>query len=275
MDGHSSHITANVIAFCMQNAVDLLIMPPHCSHLLQPLDVGVFAPLKHALSKKTDAVNQYDSSRISRISWVEMYIKTRIKALSTENLKAGWKGTGLIPLNPDKILNKLPNRKESASNQPQTPLEQTDLNLSLLNNSPPNDTELHKTNKLLISALDEISGLPDSVRQYTARLATITESTHTKLITARKELKSTKEILNTRKKRTKNKRVALKNKFVFSTQEVLDIAHTAEAKAETKKKRKQPRKRTIDEALDEEKAEILENVSSSSDSDCIIVARHK
>ena len=128
---------------------------------------------------------------------------------------------------------------------------------------------------MLISALDEVPGLLDSVRRYTAWLATIAESTHTELITARKELKSAKEILNTRKKRTKGKRVALEGKFVFFTQEVLDIARTAEAEAETKKKRKQPRKRTIDEALDEEEAEILENVSSSSDSDCIIVARHK
>ena len=62
---------------------------------------------------------------------------------------------------------------------------------------------------------------------------------------------------------------------MFFIQEVLDIARTAEAEAETKKKCKQPRKCTIDEALDEEEAEILKNVSSSSDSDCIIVARHK
>jgi hypothetical protein len=34
MDGHSSHITANVIASCMQKAIDLLILPPHCSHIL-------------------------------------------------------------------------------------------------------------------------------------------------------------------------------------------------------------------------------------------------
>ena len=33
-DGHSSHITANVIAFCMQRAIDLMILLPHCSHIL-------------------------------------------------------------------------------------------------------------------------------------------------------------------------------------------------------------------------------------------------
>jgi hypothetical protein len=48
MDGHGSHITANVIAFCIRHAIDLLILPPHTSHTLQPLDVSVFSPLKRA-----------------------------------------------------------------------------------------------------------------------------------------------------------------------------------------------------------------------------------
>ena len=100
------------------------------------------------------------------------------------------------------------------------------------------------------------------------------ESIYTKLITARKEFKLIKKILNIRKKRTKGKRVALEGKFVFFTQKILDIARAAETKAEMKKKRKQPRKRTINKTLDEEEAETLENESSSSDSDCIIVTRH-
>jgi hypothetical protein len=33
MNGHSSHITANMVALRMRNVVDLLILSPHCSHL--------------------------------------------------------------------------------------------------------------------------------------------------------------------------------------------------------------------------------------------------
>jgi hypothetical protein len=33
-DGHSSHLTARVITFCIDHAIDLLILPPHCSHEL-------------------------------------------------------------------------------------------------------------------------------------------------------------------------------------------------------------------------------------------------
>ncbi len=45
LDGHSSHYTPSfikkerVIAFCL---------PPHTSHITQPLDKGPFSPLKHA-----------------------------------------------------------------------------------------------------------------------------------------------------------------------------------------------------------------------------------
>lgn len=86
MDGHSSHMTANVIVFCMQNVIDLLILPPHTSHLLQPLDVGVFAPLKRALACETDTALRHDTGRIPRVQWVEMYIRARERALTSHNI---------------------------------------------------------------------------------------------------------------------------------------------------------------------------------------------
>ena len=128
---------------------------------------------------------------------------------------------------------------------------------------------------MVIFVLNKILNLLDSIQWYTTQLITIIEFTHTKFIIVRKKLKLTKKILNTRKKHTKNKKIILESKFVFFIQKFFNIAHTAETKAKIKKKRKQPRKCTIDEALDEEKIEILENVSSSSDLDCIIIARHK
>lgn len=45
-DGHDSHISASMVNFCIQHRIDLLLLPPHSSHLIQPLDVAVFGPLK-------------------------------------------------------------------------------------------------------------------------------------------------------------------------------------------------------------------------------------
>jgi len=52
IDGHVDHITTILIAHYMEH--DLLILPPHTSHVLQPLDVSAFSPLKHALAAETD-----------------------------------------------------------------------------------------------------------------------------------------------------------------------------------------------------------------------------
>ena len=65
MDGRISHVTAKLIAFCMKHLIDLLILPPHCSHFLRPLEVSVSAPLKWALMLETDATSRLDSGRIA------------------------------------------------------------------------------------------------------------------------------------------------------------------------------------------------------------------
>jgi len=52
LDDYKSHITPEFNQFCTQNIIILLYMLFHSSHLLQPLDVGCFAPLKKAYRQK-------------------------------------------------------------------------------------------------------------------------------------------------------------------------------------------------------------------------------
>ena len=42
LDEHGSHITIEVIEYARLNEMHLLCLPSHTSHILQPLDVGVF-----------------------------------------------------------------------------------------------------------------------------------------------------------------------------------------------------------------------------------------
>jgi hypothetical protein len=48
LDGHSSHATPEFDQYCAKNKIITLCMPPHTSHVLQPLDVSCFLPLKAA-----------------------------------------------------------------------------------------------------------------------------------------------------------------------------------------------------------------------------------
>lgn len=50
-DGHHSHISLDLIRRARENNVILLCLPPNTTHLLQPLDVGAFSPVKKAWKK--------------------------------------------------------------------------------------------------------------------------------------------------------------------------------------------------------------------------------
>ena len=46
LDGHTSHINLATAVFCRENNIILYCLPLHASHLMQPLDVAVYGPLK-------------------------------------------------------------------------------------------------------------------------------------------------------------------------------------------------------------------------------------
>ena len=50
-DGHSSHISPQVVDLAVQNNIELLCLPAHTSSILQPLDVAVFKAVKGAWRK--------------------------------------------------------------------------------------------------------------------------------------------------------------------------------------------------------------------------------
>jgi hypothetical protein len=48
LDGHGSHVTLEVVHKAKQIGLDLLTLPSHTFHRLQPLDVSIFRPFKYA-----------------------------------------------------------------------------------------------------------------------------------------------------------------------------------------------------------------------------------
>lgn len=100
LDGHASHVALEVILKAKELGIILLTLPPHCSHKMQPLDVSVFGPykklfkneLKSFMAKNKRVITIYDIAEISRNPW---YF-----AASPENIKNGFKSTGIHPFNP-------------------------------------------------------------------------------------------------------------------------------------------------------------------------------
>jgi DDE superfamily endonuclease len=73
VDGHDSYITTQALQFCVQNKIILLCLPPHATHMLQPLDVSVFGPV--ALAYKGMITERYtfgSSYNIDKCAFLEV-----------------------------------------------------------------------------------------------------------------------------------------------------------------------------------------------------------
>ena len=46
INGHRSHMSVKFNNYCKLNNIIIVSMPAHLSHLLQPLNVGIFLSLK-------------------------------------------------------------------------------------------------------------------------------------------------------------------------------------------------------------------------------------
>jgi len=115
--GHGSHITYEFISRCLQSNV-FLLLPAHStpSHLLQPLDVGLFSPYQHFYGR---AVDYYVRSGqnivgIKNALFIPFLTEARNSTFFTQSITQSFLATGIHPLNPRRVLEKLnpPNPKK-------------------------------------------------------------------------------------------------------------------------------------------------------------------
>ncbi|KAG2001081.1 hypothetical protein GB937_010526 [Aspergillus fischeri] len=107
LDGHGSHLTPQFDQICTENDIIPICMPAHSSHLLQPLDVSCFSPLKRAYGRLIENKMQLGFNHIDKFDFLEAYPQARTAIFSADNIKSGFSATGLIPLNPERVLSQL------------------------------------------------------------------------------------------------------------------------------------------------------------------------
>ena len=91
---------------CLENKIILLYLPPHTSHVLQPLDLSIFAALKalfHKAARKI--VKSGDISRISKTQFIQIYFEIHPLTFSKSNIKREWRKSGIYPRDSDIPLN--------------------------------------------------------------------------------------------------------------------------------------------------------------------------
>ena len=107
-DNLSSHFSPAVVASCIEHNIRFVTLVPNSTHLCQPLDVAVFRPMK-VLWRAMLIVWRTESRSIGTIP-KETFprLLARVFAhVKGKNLVAGFKASGIVPLDSEKVLKQL------------------------------------------------------------------------------------------------------------------------------------------------------------------------
>jgi hypothetical protein len=107
LDGHDSHQSLEFQELCKENNIYTLCMPPHSSHLLQPLDVVCFSKLKRAYSREIEALIRHHINHITKLEFLPSFKAAFDRSFTSADICSAFRGAGLIPFQPDVVLSKL------------------------------------------------------------------------------------------------------------------------------------------------------------------------
>lgn len=106
VDGHTSHLTMQLSNFCSDNGIILTSLYPNSTHILQPLDVAFFHPLKMEWRKQiTRWRMEHLGAKLSKEDFAPL-LKTTFDNMMDRLpsiIKNGFLACGLHPFNPNNI----------------------------------------------------------------------------------------------------------------------------------------------------------------------------
>ena len=270
-DGHDSHISGNFISHCMNHNIQLLVLPPHTSHMLQPLDIGIFGPLKKALTAALSPLQEAQITRIQKAEWLEAYMEARRRTFNAQNIASAWRGAGLVPLDRKKALRYLPEVEQvPVEAPPQTPTKQTFGNVYITSSSP-DYAALHMANEALS---EHIQVLKTPVRSFLREQAVRTEQHSARSRILEHENRTLRNLLNKRREAKKGKRAVLKGRYRITIEELRDGVKAAEKQTSERatKKSKQANNENVNTPeISPERVDVSDEDDESDMNDCIVV----
>lgn len=120
-DNLSSHISLEAVEKCEEHNISFVFLPANSSHMSQPLDVAFFRPFKKAWRKILTDWKKGPGRRESSIPKTAFphllkLLLEAIKPNAAKNVRSGFRKCGIVPINPDEILSRLPSDSQVPEN---------------------------------------------------------------------------------------------------------------------------------------------------------------
>ena len=188
------------------------------SIITQPLDVGVFGALKKYMAAELYPLMRTGISRIQKVEWLTAFVAAHDRALSAKNILSGFRGTGIHPFLPTKVLRRVASspspQQESRPSTPPNPL--TPFNEAVLTDSPADFNAVRQANDALNALLQSDAPLPSPAKKYIGHCTRSIMRLHARNTILEQENADQKAILQARKRNLSGKRRVIDGKHLMT-----------------------------------------------------------
>ncbi|KAI0992429.1 hypothetical protein K3495_g15756, partial [Podosphaera aphanis] len=97
-DGHGSHLTQIFVDFCWKAKLCPSLLPPHLTHVLQPLDVGIFSILKHNFKRAVRREVFLGATEIKKADFFRFFQRFYAMSVTPDITISAFRKSGLVPV---------------------------------------------------------------------------------------------------------------------------------------------------------------------------------
>jgi hypothetical protein len=220
LDGHESHESIEFQEYCKSHNIITLCLPPHSSHLLQPLDVGCFAVLKRKYGGQIEGFMKAHINHITKVEFLMAFKQAYQQSITVANGQAGFRGAGLIPFLPETVLGRLDVKLRTP-----TPIDPLSVDADpWVSQTPHNPTEALSQTTLVRDRIARHQGSsPTPLFETVTALAKGTERLAHELTLVNAELRTLRAANEALSKRRRAKKNRIRQGGVLTVEEAHDI----------------------------------------------------
>lgn len=124
LDGHVTHVkNLKVIELAKNHGVEILCFPPHCTHKMQPLDVGFNGSLNINFGKEVNSF-QRQGNRVTLKNLYSIFGKAFLQSAKMDTAINSFRRCGIYPYNPEVFPDSDFTAKSAVSTDSSTPRNQ-------------------------------------------------------------------------------------------------------------------------------------------------------
>ncbi len=88
------------------------------THLLQPLDVGIFQPMKHWHAEQIDRATRSGCTSFNKVEFLAALPEISRRTFKEASIRSSFAKSGLVPYDPDVVIDQMPDEPRLPASHP-------------------------------------------------------------------------------------------------------------------------------------------------------------